>query len=416
MKDLDNEGNFKARFPGTEEHRGLVMWAQMDNRVFLGLVPNLPRQPTVFHEEHHLYTWKMHPTLADLNEVSTAAALVMIRSAVLSGQPIEALNAAAITDGLDQFVTLAAQPDDPCRKFTQHVALISSTDVTWDEGPYRFDKEGQIVATESWFEAALAQHASFSLNANAFNAALDAAAERISLKVCYPPNRIRVIFRVQLQEGAINANCAPINPYKWASNLPGKRVFITGGVHEDTPICAGEAETTCLTEAQVDAINQQLGNWVPNQMAMTDNGQSGDRQAGDGIWSAVFEFPYFDPDTGPGGAGIRLAYKYTFGLPGQGWTDAEEWPGNQRLLELADLNHDRLVVRLDIFGDEAANKDKVNALKPALGGCGTMAWWADAIEGCASDTRENRVDTDGDCKADSWVTPQPNVPLVIPCP
>jgi MazG family protein len=55
---------------------------------------------------------------------------------------------------------------------------------------------------------------------------------------------------------------------------------------------------------------------------------------------------------------VRLAYKYTFGLEGQGWTDSEEWPGNQRLLELEDLTGDHRVTRWDLFGDEAAKSDE----------------------------------------------------------
>ena len=56
------------------------------------------------------------------------------------------------------------------------------------------------------------------------------------------------------------------------------------------------------------------------------------------------------------------------------WTDTEEWPGNQRILEVDDLDGDQLVIRYDYFGDEATNKDKKNSLSFANGGCGTNQW------------------------------------------
>ena len=126
--------------------------------------------------------------------------------------------------------------------------------------------------------------------------------------------------------------------------------------------------------------------------------------------------PYIDVAASPDGAGLRIGYKYTFGLPGQGWTDSQEWPGNQRLLELADLNDDHLIIRHDIFGDEAANKDKVNALAPAKGGCGVILWEADSDPGCAGDSRENLVDSDGDCVPDTWPDASTAVALTVACP
>ena len=99
----------------------------------------------------------------------------------------------------------------------------------------------------------------------------------------------------------------------------------------------------------------------------------------------------------------------------QGWTGSEEWPGNQRLLELEDLDGDGLVVRLDVFGDEATNKDKANLLTGANGGCGVNYWELNAKDGCAHDTRERQVDTDGDCKADAWPSAGAVSPITVPC-
>ena len=115
-----------------------------------------------------------------------------------------------------------------------------------------------------------------------------------------------------------------MDPFKWASNDAGKKVFFAGGLHEDTPVCDDDRTTHCLTSEQVDEAHARLGSWVPNQIAMVDDGTHGDAMAGDGIWSFVVELPYIDVETSPDGAGVRIGYKYTFGLPGQGWTDSQE--------------------------------------------------------------------------------------------
>jgi hypothetical protein len=93
-----------------------------------------------------------------------------------------------------------------------------------------------------------------------------------------------------------------------------------------------------------------------------------------------------------------------------GWeTGTEEWPGNQRLLELADQNGDGLVVRVDRFGDQATNKDRGNLRAESNGGCGTVVWEAEqaqvpAFAACVMDTRANRIDSNGDCVPDTWPT------------
>ncbi|MFZ4580990.1 MAG: hypothetical protein ACOYOB_21610, partial [Myxococcota bacterium] len=112
---------------------------------------------------------------------------------------------------------------------------------------------------------------------------------------------------------------------------------------------------------------------------------------------------------------VRIAYKFTYGSQGQTWTGSEEFPGNQRVLELKDVNGDGLVTRFDLFADETTNKDKSNDLASIKGGCGQMKWQVDTADTCASDTIERKVDLDGDCVIDGW----PGVsasPLTITCP
>jgi hypothetical protein len=249
-----------------------------------------------------------------------------------------------------------------------------------------------------------------------YDAALQAALQAFAIEACYEPARIRVVLQTRLDEGK-DGNCLPVNPYLWTAKSADKTVSVTGGVHKDTPLCRDGETAGCLTQAQVDAANAALGNWKPNALAMYDDGSHGDPIAGDGIWTLAVDLPWFAPVTASGAAeaAVRIAYKFTYGRPGQGWTDSEEFPGNQRLLELVDVNGDHLITRWDRFGDETTNKDKKNGLSPANGGCGTVTWPSTSPADCASDARERPVDLDGDCQVDGW--PQvAAAPLAVPCP
>ncbi|MAE69120.1 MAG: hypothetical protein CME06_01480 [Gemmatimonadetes bacterium] len=66
----------------------------------------------------------------------------------------------------------------------------------------------------------------------------------------------------------------------------------------------GEAKAMC---------NRLLDSWVPNRIAMRDDGEGADRQAGDGIWSLGVELPL----------GASVEYKFTnSGQPGS-WVGEE---------------------------------------------------------------------------------------------
>ncbi len=255
----------------------------------------------------------------------------------------------------------------------------------------------------------------------AFTSALNAAADAVQVTARYATDRTRVVFLADFRAGARDGNCAAVDRFKWATDLPGKKVFLAAGIHKTTPVCGTDVTTGCIAKAQVDAANEVLGNWVPNLREMSDDGTKGDAVSGDGIWTFVADLPLLPVDDALRQAGVRVGYKYTYGFPGQGWTDAEEWPGNQRLLELVDVNGDGLVARLDVFGDEASNKDKANQLLPANGGCGGLNLWeSDGPGTCAKylhDTRERKVDLDGDaqCLPDAWPSAGAVSPITLDC-
>ncbi len=419
---IAEDGRFTQTFSGAEGHRGLGLWATRGDRSLAGLLPELPRQPSVYHDVQHVFAWDAHSALGDLNAASTALTLVVVEAARRQGVSLSGLEPGVLREGLDAAADELARLGSPVQVFAQVLDRVDAASVASAVGEPALRLAGWkgpgSWLSAQWLDAAGVDYTGdgvADLDTQPFDAALAAAAAEIELGVCYPDDTIRVVFQVDLRSGVKNRNCSEVDAHKWASEGTQKAVFFTGGVHTDAPICGAGRTDHCLTEAQVDAINGVLGNWVPNQVAMFDDGTGGDAKAGDDVWTVAFDLPYIPTATSPDGAGVRLAYKYTYGLPGQGWTDTEEWPGNQRLLELEDLNGDHLVVRYDLFGDEAANKDKVNALKLSKGGCGTIAWEAVRDPACAGDSRENRVDTDGDCEPDAWAAPGPVTPLSVPC-
>lgn len=83
--------------------------------------------------------------------------------------------------------------------------------------------------------------------------------------------------------------------------------------------------------------------WVPNKIALRDDGKGGDKVANDEIWSRVFAFP----------RGTKLRYKYTIGLPkdeGQ-WGGTEEFPLTERGLDITKDPKTTKMLVSDVFAD-----------------------------------------------------------------
>jgi hypothetical protein len=189
---------------------------------------------------------------------------------------------------------------------------------------------------------------------------------------CPDPERIRLVFEVDFNEGSKDANGNTINRFKWAKDKPGKSMFIVGWVYTS----AGLEPSDIIDPA----LEQRLGGATPNVVQMYDDGTNGDRVAGDNVWSIFFDVPRSTPPDRI----LRLGYKYTWGTSGAPWTGSEEWPGNSRILEVVDDNGDDFVYRRDVFGDEASNKDKSNA-----GRSSTIDWDTGDARGCGFLTHEN---------------------------
>ncbi len=265
-----------------------------------------------------------------------------------------------------------------------------------------------------------------------FDQALAASIKAVSFPKCEAGEKLRLIFTVTIDPNAKDGNCATIKQFKHAKLHGGLscdkcKVYFAGGIHKDSAI-------------NDPKLAQMLGNWEPNKIAMYDDGTHGDLIAGDGIWTLTFTVPApikskkkcqspHDCDKNEACLHnvcyktLRLGYKYTYGLSGDIWGGTEEFPGNQRLLEVVDQNGDGFVARHDNFADETSNKDRVNTLQKK-GATGMICFATPPKSACEHkrprdnhpdcgcktdqdgdgipDTRERPWDQNNDCKPEGF--------------
>lgn len=187
---------------------------------------------------------------------------------------------------------------------------------------------------------------------------------------------VQVIFTVSRAGDTENGNCEAYDVCDTQGGKsfdcdPSGTMFFTGAIHSESPIKDPQFENL-------------LGSMTPNQPGweMYDDATHGDEVAGDSIFTRAFVLP----------EGLRLFYKYTWGKPGEKWTGTEEWPGNNRLLEVKDVNGDGYVWRHDKAKDEAYNKDKVNQFAdPSFDG--TLTWESDVNGDGYLEAQENPLPT-----------------------
>ncbi|MBI5609414.1 MAG: hypothetical protein HY902_11100 [Deltaproteobacteria bacterium] len=414
-----DQGSFALTIDGASGLQNRLLQARLGRRQWLAVIPLLPKQPSVLAPAQTFRLQDLSPGALSMDSTTSALAVLALAKVRAVGLTWTGVSSSALTETLIGAHKQLLAGDPALLAFAQIVANIhvqAETAGSADQVPLRLASSGSFLnlAYLQVNPTDLDMDGQVDSSTAIFDAALAAALQSFTFKACYEPRRIAVVIETKLSEGALDGNCTPLNPYTWTEKAPNKQVFVTGGIHQDTLLCTGAPAPNCLTSAEVDAANGALGGWVPNAVPMFDDGSHGDGKAGDGVWTAKFDLPYIEAVQGVNP--VRIAYKFTYGLPGQGWTDAEEFPGNQRILELVDVDGDHIVTRFDFFADETTNKDKKNGLFASAGGCGEMKWPSQTTPDCVSDTRERKVDLDGDCKADGFASPGSATPLAIACP
>ncbi|MBW2730868.1 MAG: hypothetical protein JRH20_00660 [Deltaproteobacteria bacterium] len=190
-----------------------------------------------------------------------------------------------------------------------------------------------------------------------YKAALAAAVETLEVPIVCDASLIKVMFTVDVSGNALDGN--GVTQLVRQAPKSGK-VYLAITVEETSPL----ADTAGLLKTQM----------TPNDAdgEMFDDGTNGDEVASDGVFTRVLVLP----------RGMRVKYKYTNGSAGEGWTRTEEWPGNARLLEVRDTlslsgQPDCLIIRRDVFGDEASNKNHVNLHKDIKASGGNLSFESD---------------------------------------
>lgn len=409
----DAQGNFEVEAPGDTDYANLLVTVNKGGGFAWGLVPQVPRQSSVLDPAQIRPLESLQPMMGSLGADTTLAVLLVLAKARLTGGTLVALSPRSTSEAITEILTAGDPAVQVVADMLAALVAVGGPSPALRVAP---------AAGESFLDPAVLAvgvdytgDGTLDVDTVAFDDALAAAAATFEFNACYPPDVIRLVLIADFRPGAVDRNCTELDRFLWAKDELGKQMFVTGAIHKDTPRC-GDTQPPCLEDATIDEASLVLGNWIPNQIPMYDDGTHGDAEAGDGLWTLQVELPYFEP-LGADQPGVRIGYKYTYGFPGQGWTGAEEWPGNKRILELRDLNGDHIVTRQDYFADETTNKDKSNGLSPARGGCGTVVFPADpSPPNCVNDSLEALVDTDGDCELDTWPQPGLSSPVTIDCP
>jgi hypothetical protein len=425
--EIQPNGIFDAEFPGTTDYRNLVLVAGSGPQRLLGLATRIPRNRDIYYDPdlyspiYHLggMTWgDAAGVMTNLDDRTTTMTLIMLRAAANLGTAgVDSTN--TVLASLSGAIKSKTGPVYTFHRMVQRVLAAAARDVTYPV-PIRFPDAHKVFLAADFLAAARIDYTGdglVDLSTAAFDGALAGAAEEILISGCASGGRMTVVFMADLNEGNRDLNCGMVAPFKHATNDEGKTLYITGGMFTSdpsaqTPVCDsdGKKEAGCLTPSEWAEVNTKLGNWTPNTVPLRDDGEAGDNAAGDNVWTAVFELPYI-PTNGKD-KGVRVGYKYTYGYKGQGWTSSEEWPGNNRILEIEDGNGDGLLVRYDYFGDETSNKNVAN-LNNGLCGSTRNPWPEEVAPGCFADTGENEIDGNGDCVPDHWPVAGSVVPQCI---
>jgi hypothetical protein len=344
----------------------------------------------------------------DLDAASTASVLIMQGAMSIEGLNRQTVGPAVAARALERIATDAETQTTPESTLFGYVESVldvadpTDTESTLFVAPVLTSSTTVTSALDpAWWAA---NSGSLSFTQEEFDEALLAASAKTNVIGCLDPDNIRVVIEVDLNDGRLDGRCGVLSGFDrtggaaWNTPQEGDAMRFVGSVFEDSPI-------------QDPDLAEQMGGFTPtNSRAMFDDGTNGDAQADDDIWTITFIMP----------RGIQVAYKFLWSGPGEGWAGHEEWPGNERWLEVVDLNGDGFVRRRESWGDEAANKNIFNLFFGGLNP--TSLEWdppTDLNNDGFPNTREEpfRDEAGGtDCTLDTLETPTGIGPALVECP
>jgi len=289
--------------------------------------------------------------LGRIDAATTGAAQLVQEKVALQGGSFASVPQSAVADLIKQVADHAAKGTAEIKAFDDIVLLLLGKASTTGKTPLFSAKDADLADS---FVAARANDLPKDV-ASDYRNKLTAAIGRLTISLVCDAALVKVMFTVDVSGEGLDGNGAP-----QLIRQPTKAgVFLAVTVDDSSPIA--------------DAAGVIKSQMTPNDpdTAMFDDGTNGDEQAGDGIYTRLLVLP----------RGMRVKYKYTNGSAGEGWTRTEEWPGNARILEVKDVlsrsadgSADCLVIRRDVFGDEASNKNYVNLNSKIKGAGGTLSF------------------------------------------
>jgi hypothetical protein len=192
-----------------------------------------------------------------------------------------------------------------------------------------------------------------------FDALLARVAQSYRPAGCPDPERIRVVFTVDFNEGGQERQLWEHQPVQVGHRSPGQRHVLR---RLDLRRLRRAAALGHQRPAVRDGDGIQHSQRGPDVRRRDQRGRDLRRR---------YLVDLLRPAQGQPRQGLSYGLQVHLGDPGAGWSGSEEWPGNSRILEVVDDNDDDFVYRHDVFGDEATNKDKSNL---NLTGRGTIDW------------------------------------------
>ncbi|MGC8926567.1 MAG: choice-of-anchor X domain-containing protein [Myxococcota bacterium] len=394
---IEQDGKFVIEVSSKIDLNNVIILLKSGNRVLLDIYPRLTRADSIAMSRDDAFRLKVVD--GQIDERSTAFTILVIEKLRKSSSSLSQVSYCAVKNARGEVYSKFESDSESHKLLTMVAKIISSGSesdgnyLMFDVVSYLKDSSRKSILSEEFLKN---NEVNYSDGDNKsvlpFEEQIEKSASEFEFVAKYDETRLTTVITANINEGLLDGNGNTINPFKWATKKDGAKMYIALGIHKDSPI-------------QDEKLNQEVfKNWKPNVVQMYDDGTNGDEIAGDNIWTISFVLP----------KGLRIGYKFTYGLAGDIWTGTEEWPGNQRLLEIVDVNGDHFVTRYDSFGDETTNKDKANQLLPSRGGTGTVNWDTDADKDGIKDAQERQQDSKGNkLPISGWKVPSKVFPATI---